>query len=70
MDWNQENEKIKGKMLVPEEYLFGNHKYCDAEWCHVLKAEKENKPYTLDSSRPLCDKLYHKKVLPNDKCSE
>ena len=62
LHWNQENKKIKEKVLAPVEHLFGNHKYCDAEWCYVLKAEKENKPYTPDPSRPLYDKLNHKKM--------
>ena len=62
LHWEKESEKIKQKVLAPVEHLFNDHKYCDAEWCYVLKADKENKPYTPDSSRPMYSKISHKKM--------
>ncbi len=62
LHWEKESEKIKQKVLAPIEHLFNNHEYCDAEWCYVLKAEKENKPYTPHSSRPMYSKTSDKKM--------
>ena len=53
LKWNDENEKIKRKVLAPIEHLFQNHAYCEEQWCYVLQVQKEGKPYVPGESRPL-----------------
>ncbi len=62
LDWDEEVEKIKQKVLAPVENLFNNHQFCDKKWCYVLKAQKEGKPYVLEESKPLCDKNVDSKM--------
>ena len=51
------NETIKNHLLAPvEHFLFSNHEYCDEQWCYVLKAQKEGKPYVPEESRPFSNK--------------
>ena len=62
LHWEEENEDIKGKVLAPIEHLFNNHQYCDAQWCYILKAQKEGKSYVPEENRPLYDKDKHNKM--------
>ena len=62
LKWDEENEKIKQRVLAPLEHLFDNHTFCDEEWCYVLKAQKEGKPYVPEESRPLFNKEKDKKM--------
>ena len=56
LDWEKENEKIKVKVLAPIEHLFNDHTYCNEQWCYIIKAHKEGKPYELEENRPLFSK--------------
>ena len=45
LDYNKSNETINRHVLAPVEHLFNNHEHCDEQWCYVLQAQKEGKPY-------------------------
>ena len=62
LKWEEEKENIKKKMLAPLEHLFNNHKFCDVEWCYVLMAQKEGKPYVPEEHRPLFNKQVDTKM--------
>ena len=62
MDWEKDKETIKKKVLAPVEHLFGNHEHCDSQWCYVLKAKNEGKPYLPDAARPIYDKISNLKT--------
>ena len=56
------NERINRQVLAPVEHLFNNHEYCGEQWCQILQAQKEGKPYVPEESRPLFNKTDDKKM--------
>ena len=38
-------EQFMKNAKAPLEHMFGNHEYCQQEWCDALKTSLKNKPY-------------------------